>query len=96
MLQLLRASGLRIRDAATLERRRIKDGKLFLYTQKTGTPVYVPLPPAVLDALNQLLEQLVRKLHVGVFRSPSTSSITKGPVGRTFRSAVVDAVGPDL
>jgi integrase len=54
MLQLLRASGLRIRDAATLERNRIQDGKLFLYTQKTGTPVYVPLPPVVLDALKDI------------------------------------------
>jgi len=54
MLLLLRYSGLRIRDAATLERDRIKDGKLFLYTQKTGTPVYVPLPPAVVDALKDI------------------------------------------
>jgi integrase len=54
MLLLLRATGLRIRDAATLERARVKDGKLFLYTQKTGTPVYVPLPPVVAEALNEL------------------------------------------
>ena len=54
MLLLLRYSGLRIRDAATLERRRIKSGKLFLYTQKTGTPVYVPLPPCVLEAIAQV------------------------------------------
>jgi integrase len=54
MLLLLRFSGLRIRDAATLKRDRIKDGKLFLYTQKTGTAVYVPLPPAVIDALKDI------------------------------------------
>jgi integrase/recombinase XerD len=36
MILLLRHSGLRIRDAATLERSRIKTGKLFLYTQKTA------------------------------------------------------------
>ena len=53
MLLLLRYSGLRIRDAATLERSRVKDGKLFLYTQKTGTPVRLPLPPVVLEALEQ-------------------------------------------
>lgn len=51
MILLLRHSGLRIRDAATLQRSRVKDGKLFLYTQKTGTPVWLPLPPTVLDAL---------------------------------------------
>jgi len=54
MLLLLRYSGLRIRDAATLTRDRIKNGKLFLYTQKTGTPVTVPLPPAVIDALKDI------------------------------------------
>lgn len=53
MVLLLRYSGLRIRDAATLKRDRIKDGKLFLYTQKTGQPVRLPLPQNVVDALNE-------------------------------------------
>jgi site-specific recombinase XerD len=48
---LLRHSGLRIGDAVMLERRRITADKLFLYTAKTGTPVYVPLPEFVLNAL---------------------------------------------
>jgi site-specific recombinase XerD len=52
MVLLLRYSGLRMQDAACLERARLKGGKLFLYTQKTGTPVYCPLPPAVVEALN--------------------------------------------
>jgi integrase len=48
---LLRYSGLRIRDAVCLRRDRIKDGKLMVYTQKTGQPVYVPLPPVVVQSL---------------------------------------------
>src|SRR5579863_8192340 len=48
---LLRHSGLRIGDSVTLERSRISADKLFLYTAKTGTPVYVPLPEFVLNAL---------------------------------------------
>jgi integrase len=44
---LLRYSGLRIRDAVTLSRNRIQDDKLLLYTPKTGTAVYCPLPPFV-------------------------------------------------
>lgn len=48
---LMRYGGLRVGDAARLARDRIADGKLFLYTAKTGTPVWVPLPPLVLDAL---------------------------------------------
>jgi integrase/recombinase XerD len=42
---------LRIGDGVTLERSRITGDKLFLYTAKTGTPVYVPLPDFVLTAL---------------------------------------------
>jgi integrase len=51
LVLLLRHSGLRIGDAVTLERSRISGDKLFLYTAKTGTPVYVPLPDFVLTAL---------------------------------------------
>jgi len=54
MVLLLRYSGLRMQDAACLERARLKDGKLFLYTQKTGTPVNCPLPPVAVRALNEL------------------------------------------
>jgi len=45
-------SGIRISDCAFLRKERIKDGKLFLYTHKTGVPVWVPLPLSVLAALD--------------------------------------------
>jgi integrase len=52
---LLRYGGLRIRDVTTLRRDRIDaDGKLFLYTAKTGTPVRLPLPAVVTDALKAI------------------------------------------
>jgi integrase len=51
---LLRYSGLRIRDAVTLARNRVQSDKLFLFTAKTGTPVYCPLPPVVMNALNAI------------------------------------------
>lgn len=54
LVLLLRHSGLRISDGVSLERKRIADGKLFLYTAKTGTPVYVPLPSFVLNALEAM------------------------------------------
>ncbi len=54
MVLLLRYSGLRIQDAACLARERVTDDKLFLYTQKTGTPVYCPLPSIVVDALKSV------------------------------------------
>jgi integrase len=51
LVLLLRYSGLRIGDAATLPVSRIADGKVFLRTAKTGTHVTCPLPPIALDAL---------------------------------------------
>jgi len=52
---LMRWSGLAIRDAVTLERRRLNDkDELFLYRAKTGNPVYVPLPPNVAEALRTI------------------------------------------
>jgi integrase/recombinase XerD len=52
LVLLLRYGGLRIGDAVSLPRERIADGKLFLYTAKTGTPVWCPLRDAVIQALD--------------------------------------------
>jgi integrase/recombinase XerD len=55
LVMLMRWSGLAIKDAATLNRSRLDaDGALFLRRAKTGAPVYVPLPPALVSALRQL------------------------------------------
>lgn len=56
MLLLLRWSGMRIGDAARLERVKLtKAGSLLLpYTQKTGMGVYIPLPPHVVILLRGL------------------------------------------
>jgi integrase len=53
-VRLLLFSGLRIRDAVTIEFSRFNDeGKLLLYTQKTGQPVFLPLPA---DVVKEVLE----------------------------------------
>ena len=54
MVLLLRYSGLRISDAVALRRERVQGDRIFLYQQKTGTPVYVPVPDFVIRALNSL------------------------------------------
>jgi len=54
LVLLLRYSGLRIRDAVTLSRERISNGKLFLSTAKTGTVVWCPLPPFVVESLEAI------------------------------------------
>lgn len=48
---LLRYSGMRIGDTVSCGVDRIKDNRLFLYTQKTGVPVYCILPDFVVGAL---------------------------------------------
>jgi integrase/recombinase XerD len=44
-------SGLRIGDAVTLRRDSVVNGRIRLRTQKTGTEVYCPLPPSVIEKL---------------------------------------------
>jgi integrase len=50
----MRWSGLRIRDAVTLECSRLEENKLLLYQAKTGIPVFVPLPPEVAELLRSI------------------------------------------
>ena len=47
-----RYSGLRIGDAASCPVDRLVGNRLFVYTQKTGVPVFIPLPSFVVEALN--------------------------------------------
>ncbi|MEP7362706.1 MAG: tyrosine-type recombinase/integrase [Acidobacteriota bacterium] len=54
MVLLLRCTGVRISDVSTLAKDRVRDGKLLLRTQKTGGTVYLPIPPELLRALEQL------------------------------------------
>jgi integrase/recombinase XerD len=51
---LLEHTGLRIRDAVCFSKDKIRHGRLLLYTQKTGQPVWMPLSPAVTEALAPL------------------------------------------
>ncbi len=54
LIQVLRWSGLRIGDAMKLKPEKFDGNRMFLRTAKTGTPVYVPLPPFVIDELKRL------------------------------------------
>jgi integrase/recombinase XerD len=53
LVLLMRYSGMRISDAVALTTDRLDGKKLFLYTQKTGVPVYTILPDSVLRALDE-------------------------------------------
>ena len=51
LILLLRYSGMRIGDAVGMSQDRLTGSKLFLYTAKTGTPVYCVLPDFVVRTL---------------------------------------------
>jgi integrase/recombinase XerD len=54
LVLLLRYTGLRIGDAVKLTTNKINGNKLFLYTQKSGVPVYTVLPGFVVLALDTI------------------------------------------
>lgn len=54
MLVIMRRYALRISDVATLRRDRVSAGRILLYTQKNGKPVWVPLREDVRAALAAL------------------------------------------
>jgi integrase len=54
LVLLLRYSGLRIGDAVSCSVERLSEGKLRLYTQKTGTHVHCPLPEFVVGELDSI------------------------------------------
>lgn len=54
MVLLLRYTGLRISDLATLARDRVREDRIYLYTMKNGKPVFLPIPTVLQDALHSL------------------------------------------
>lgn len=54
MTLLMRWSGLRICDTITFDRHHVQRDSLLLYQAKTGTPIYVPLPPYLVKALDNV------------------------------------------
>ena len=54
LVLVLRYSGMRIGDAVRCAVERLNGNKLLLYTQKTGVPVYCPLPEFVVKTLEEL------------------------------------------
>ena len=54
LVLLMRFTGLRITDAILLRRDRIRDGRIMLFTQKTGGHILLPVPKEVQDTLDML------------------------------------------
>jgi integrase/recombinase XerD len=94
LVLLLRHSGLRIGDAVTLSRDRIVNGKLFLYTAKAGTPVYCPLPPLVLQALEAAAGGGHYFFWTGESKPESAAGNWRRALSRVFRLAEIRGAHP--
>jgi integrase len=89
ILLVLRYTGMRIRDAVQLDESRVERGKIFLYQQKTGEPVYVPIPAFVNEALNSLLGRTSEKYYfwTGLGKAKSAVSDWQRSFRKLFRLA---------
>jgi site-specific recombinase XerD len=87
LVLLLRYSGLRISDAVMLPRNRVQGDKLFLYTAKTGTPVFCPLPTYVVEALGALPGEGQFFFWSGQSKSINAASVWQHALRRLFRLA---------
>lgn len=85
---LLRYSGMRIGDAVRCAVDRLNGSKLFLYTQKTGVPVYCPLPDFVVNALEEIPRSSERYLFwTGESKLQSATGDWQAKLKRLFGSA---------
>ena len=86
LVLLLRYSGLRIMDAATLDADTIKNGKLMLRTAKTGAVVNIPLPPIVLTALKKVPDKK-HPFWTGKSKPKSAAFVWQRTLGKLFKLA---------
>lgn len=93
---LLRYSGLRIGDAAMLTIDRFKGDDLYLYTQKSGTHVYVPLPPIVMNTIRGIKLRHAKYLFTGPesLRMDTASDLWRRKLGHVFRAAKIQGGHP--
>ena len=95
LVLLMYHTGLRIRDAVTLRTDAVRDGRLYLRTTKTGTDVFCPLPPQVLEALKPLSGQKYF-FWSGQSKPKSAVGDYQRVLKRVFRDAQVPRVYPHL
>lgn len=87
---LLRYTGLRIGDAISLGGEKLKDGRLLLYTGKTGAPVYIPLPENVGENLKRVAKFDGRFFWSGNGRLKSAVADWQRSLKRLFKLAGIE------
>lgn len=91
---LMLYSGLRISDAVTLKSSSLISGKLFLRQEKTGEPVYVPLPPSLVEELRAIPLTNGHFFCTGVGRKQTTTNNWRERLNKVFKDAKVDGAHP--
>jgi integrase/recombinase XerD len=84
LVLLMKNSGLRLGDAVTLARDRIKGGRLQLRTAKTGTQVAVPLAPDVLNALDKIPKETGHYFWTGKSTRKTVTNVWEETLRRLF------------
>lgn len=90
LVLVLRYSGLRLGDTVTLPRERVKNGRVLLYTSKTGTPVYCPLPDFVVETLEELPVESPYYFWTGKSKRKSAVGDWQRSLAKLFKLAKVE------
>jgi integrase/recombinase XerD len=91
---LLLNSGLRISDASMLKASSLTGEKLFLRQEKTGEPVYVPLPPFLVQELKVLPLFYGYFFVSGSIRKETVANNWRRKLDKVFESAGVEGAHP--
>jgi site-specific recombinase XerD len=89
LVLLMRYTGLRISDVATLAKDRVQDGQIFLHTKKTGGAVFLPIPKILEDALAALPapRRAARNPRCYFWNEVSSRRVAVGTAERTLSAA---------
>ena len=90
LVLLMRHSGLRIGDACTLKRERIRRGVLELYTAKSGTKVQIPLNPVVIQALGKIPKTNEFYFWSGTSKRETGVKVWENTFSKMFTRAGID------
>jgi integrase len=93
---VLRYSGLRIGDASMLTEDRFKGDDLYLYTQKSGAHVYVPLPPFAMSLVRGIKLRHGKYLFAGPesIRMESAADLWRRRLSKVFKIAKIPQAHP--
>lgn len=86
-IKVLLLTGLRIIDVSKLTKDRIQQGRIFLYTTKTGAPVSLPLPEDLAHELNAVPHHQIFCTPTGTQKDNSLTDYWRDQTGKIFAAA---------